>query len=191
VSARCKWRERYPVRRLSTAHRWLLQWDDDGYRRRRRHSTAVALGRRLRRRPLTRRAAARLAFCRGRCESHACFDWPVCRSHLRVWMNANPWEAAAKREPVRAKLQHGKRWAETRGLAPGPWVEVRFPAGDGDPDDESVVIVIMAVADVEKLADRYAFLGHAESSAMLLGLTMSTAALGPGAQLDLLAPRPS
>jgi hypothetical protein len=125
-------------------------------------------------------------------------DWyPEARRRIRLerrrgcWMNANPWEAAAKREPVRAKLQHGKRWAETRGLAPGPWVEVRFPAGDGDPDDESVVIVIMAVADVEKLADRYAFLGHAESSAMLLGLTMSTAALGPGAQLDLLAPRPS
>jgi hypothetical protein len=105
-------------------------------------------------------------------------------------MNANPWDAAAKREPLSAKLQHGKRWAETRGLAPGPWVKLRITARPKPGPDERGVIVIIAVTEAEKLADRYAFLGHSKSSEMLLRLTMSTAATLPSAQLSLLGGEP-
>jgi hypothetical protein len=87
-----------------------------------------------------------------RCSSLACHDFPVCRSHLRVWANANPWEMVKRRSVLAATLRTGARWAESHGLGPGPWVELRFAAFIGA---NAKVIVIVGRDEAAVMADWY------------------------------------
>jgi hypothetical protein len=114
-------------------------------------------------------------------------DWPVCRSHLRVWANANPWEVVKRREPIGVLLRTGARWAETRGLGPGPWVEMRVKSSPPDGAHTSDILVVVPPDEATVMADWYSENGFPGAAAMLLRHVLTTAAVRADAQGDLWA----
>jgi hypothetical protein len=184
MKARCCWRS--GARPLSWRSFERLDWHPEAARRirlERRRGCCASLGRRaIRLRGWSKCAARRFTRAALRCNSACCFDWPVCRSHLRVWMNANPIEAAKMRSPVRAVLRCGTAWAAARGLGPGPWVEVRMPVHI---DSTTGAILVVDTPTAIVMADWYESRGCAAAE-LLRSLTMTTAAVPASAQLSLL-----
>lgn len=119
---------------------------------------------------------------RQHCRGRACAGWPVCRSHVRSWANAHPLEAAKRCEPVDVRLRTGARWAEERGLGPGPWVELWIvPVGT------SRVSVVVSRDDALLLADWYEAQGQHGAADQLRRASLPTAKGGSSEQVELFA----
>lgn len=113
-----------------------------------------------------------------------CFDFPVCRSHVRWWMNASPLDAAKMMTPVSCVGRSGVRWAEERGLPPGQYVDAGFKVGGG----ANLVHVIVSAEEAHVLADLYEGQGCDGAANMLrrsVGIVGKQAPLFDDSQLAL------